>query len=728
MKDGFILKLSERELNMRIKTIELYNFGSYVGENRFNFEAATAHERVVVIGGKNGAGKTTLFTAIQVGLYGNHAFGFKANSKKYLSEIYNLINSQVRIDERESAYLEISFQQIDNTDLFDYRIRRSWTWIQNEILEELSVWRNNIQLEGDELLNFQNYLIHLIPPELLKLYFFDGEKIADSFFSEKEINIRDALMVLSGNDTFDILHEQVKRVLRASEKIDGNIAQEYMDAKNEVETLYHEVSSLQGDIDRWQEKIDELNAEIKRHKNEYINCGGVTLEEWTSLHNQLKIEEEKREKLNLQKKAFATETLPFIMLLDAVKKIPHQLDVEKKYQTHLALRGVLDGQAFIDVLVNALTKIDSIHAKNNANLLHKQITDFLLDKKWDSFVPLFALSNDEEGLVLSIISRIMDFDPTTFAKHQKLINASLNLSKKIRTKLQTSSIEHFGSYIQTLTAMEEDLKIAHIKKDHGHEILLLKQLELEQKEAKLKSLKRTFEDMLKAQSVSTVSGKVLLLLEELQSLLYSDLIKHVEYGLNVKFRELIRKEDFFSKIIIDENFTVHILRDENVGKTDILALLRSNNYTIATNVLGPIAIKKLQDKFKAYTVAELRKAISSSPQERLLLPIEINKNRLSSGEKQIFVMSLYWSMMSQSKSELPFIIDTPFARIDAQHRANITEYFFKKLSGQLIILSTDEEVSSHHLEAMNNQIAHIYMIEYGADKRTYIQKNQYFEV
>ena len=28
----------------------------------------------------------------------------------------------------------------------------------------------------------------------------------------------------------------------------------------------------------------------------------------------------------------------------------------------------------------------------------------------------------------------------------------------------------------------------------------------------------------------------------------------------------------------------------------------------------------------------------------------------SSGEKQIFVMSMYWAMMNQSKSELPFII------------------------------------------------------------------------
>ena len=98
---------------MRIKNIELHNFGSYSGHNSFNFKADIPEERVVVIGGKNGAGKTTLFTAVQVCLYGNFAFGFKTAGKRYLSEIYNLINNQVRIDENGSAFVEIGFQQVD---------------------------------------------------------------------------------------------------------------------------------------------------------------------------------------------------------------------------------------------------------------------------------------------------------------------------------------------------------------------------------------------------------------------------------------------------------------------------------------------------------------------------------------------------------------------------------------------------------------------------------------
>ena len=51
---------------MRIESIELLNFGSYEGLNRFDFTAGAPEKRIVIIGGKNGAGKTTLFSALQI--------------------------------------------------------------------------------------------------------------------------------------------------------------------------------------------------------------------------------------------------------------------------------------------------------------------------------------------------------------------------------------------------------------------------------------------------------------------------------------------------------------------------------------------------------------------------------------------------------------------------------------------------------------------------------------
>ena len=535
-------------------------------------------------------------------------------------------------------------------------------------------------------------------------------------------------MVLSGNDTFDILHDQVKRVLKNSENAQSGVAQEYLSAQAEIEEERQQVQLLLQEIDAIQETIEEATSEIERHKKEYADHGGITIDEWTELHNKLKAEEEKRERLNWQRKASATDSLPFVILSDLVRQVLPQLQDEKEHQTYQALKMSLENDAFSAVLENAVRAIGSQHVCKDAQDLFASISNYLLDKKWEEFVPLFGLSSDEEGQVQSVISRVNTFDPRIFARSQKRISTSLEKTKEIRSRLQSSSIENVESYMQTLSVLEEDLKIAELKKAHTEELLLIRQTDLDVKEKKLRGLKKAFEEQLKVNSVSTISGKALLLLEELQDSLYSNLIQQVETDLNRKFGELIRKKNFFSRIFIDKTFAVHILRNEKIATTDLLSLLRTGNYSVATNVLGENAVTTLQTRYNTNSVAELRKALSNESAGRLLLPVEISKDRLSSGEKQIFVMSLYWAMMNQSKNELPFIIDTPFARIDAEHRANITEFFFKRLAGQLLILSTDEELSSNHLDAMRSQISHVYMLEYGQDKRTHIRENQYFEV
>lgn len=712
---------------MRIKNITLHNFGSYRGNNQFHFEVNRLGKRVVVIGGKNGAGKTTLFTAIQVCLYGNFAFGFKTSGKRYLAEIYDLINDQVRIEKNASAFVEIDFEQVDNTDLFNYTIRRTWTWPQNTICENLAVWKNGCRLEEEELLNFQNYLIHLIPPDLLKLYFFDGEKIADYFLSSKEVNIRDALMVLSGNDTFDILHDQVRRVLKGTEGTQNGSAQEYLSACAEVDEKRQEVDVLQQEFVQIKERIEEIGVEIEQEERNYEDRGGVTIDKWTELHDQLKTEEEKRERLNWQRKTYATDLLPFAMIPELVSGVLPQIQSEKEYQTDQALRRSLEKEEFAAVLEKALNSIDNHYTEKDSRGLLKSISDYLLDQKWEHFEPLFGLSSDEEGQVQSVLSRVSTFDSQVLARLQKRTNASLEKSKKIRNDLQNSSIEDVEGHMKTIAVLKEEKRVAELKCQHTKEFIELKETDLKQKVSRLNSLRRAFEEELKVNSVSDVSGKMLLLLEELQDTLYTNLIQQVESDLNRKFAELIRKKDFFSYVKIDRNFSVHILRETEIDRENLLSLLRSGGVSAATDALGETAVAALKERCHADSAAELRKAVSCE-NEKIVLPVEINKDQLSSGEKQIFVMSLYWAMMQQSKNELPFIIDTPFARIDTEHRANITEFFFKKLNGQLLILSTNEELSNHHLQAMSEQISHVYMLEYGLDKQTHIQENRYFEV
>lgn len=75
---------------MRIKKIELCNFGSYAGVCEFDLQA-NKKGNIVLIGGKNGAGKTTLFSGIKLCLYGNKAAGFENINAHYRKEVKKYI-------------------------------------------------------------------------------------------------------------------------------------------------------------------------------------------------------------------------------------------------------------------------------------------------------------------------------------------------------------------------------------------------------------------------------------------------------------------------------------------------------------------------------------------------------------------------------------------------------------------------------------------------------------
>ena len=713
---------------MRINEIKLYNFGSYEGESNFDFSTDRAEERVVVIGGKNGAGKTTLFTAIQVCLYGNYTFGYKTAGRLYLKEIYNLINSKVRLDENANAYVEITFNHVDNSELIEYVIRREWCWPKNELKENCVVYKKGNLLTNEEIGNFQNYLLHLIPPDMLKLYFFDGEKIADYFMSSNEVNIHDALMILSGNDTFDILYENVKRVLNISENVQVTAAREYLESKQLTEDMVIKYHSLENEIDFHTREIEKLLTNVEEYKRAYADNGGITLDEWKELQDSLKEEEEKREHLNWNNKVAATNILPFLIIPDLLSKVIPQIDKENEFATYIALKSSLESASFDQMLKDAMRQTSSKTPLKDSSIILDNIRSYLLNEKWNEFKVIFDLSKDEEAAVQAGIGRVTSFNKNIFKQNRSRINKSIERSKELRKQLQNSNIENFQDYIQGLFALEEKISILKTKKEFLAESLEQSKQELAVREGKLSSLKKTFEEQLKKQSVSAISGRVLLLLEELQKYLHESIIKQVEKDINEKFEQLIRKKDFFSRITVENDFSVHILRNQAVAKADLLSLLRGSGLSLAIGALGKAAIDELQTILEVETAPQLRKRLKESMYNEYVLPVEVDKNRLSSGEKQIFVMALYWAMMNQSKNDLPFIIDTPFARIDTEHRSNITNQFFIKLSGQLMILSTDEELSGTHLEDMKEQISHVYMLEYGDDKATHIQSNKYFEV
>ena len=136
------------------------------------------------------------------------------------------------------------------------------------------------------------------------------------------------------------------------------------------------------------------------------------------------------------------------------------------------------------------------------------------------------------------------------------------------------------------------------------------------------------------------------------------------------------------------------------------------------------------DLFKLYNIenkSELLNAIKTDTQSSFLtLRTKVDINGFSSGEKQIYILCLYWALLKASDIEIPFIIDTPYARIDETHRNNITSEYLSTISDQVIILSTNTEIDEKAYREIKPKLNGEYLIEYDDKNRKTIQREGYF--
>lgn len=238
---------------------------------------------------------------------------------------------------------------------------------------------------------------------------------------------------------------------------------------------------------------------------------------------------------------------------------------------------------------------------------------------------------------------------------------------------------------------------------------------------------RLVEDLKKA-SISDISAKAIVMLDKLQGVLYQRQIKKVEDFFRTEIRKLMRKTHFIDDIRIDSNFNTHIYRTEEFSPTKLVESIMAVPGDHVYEVIGEASMRELQHLAQTDTISGIITYCKAQQTNPIMLPVEIDKSSLSNGEKQIFIMALYHSLVQLCNYEIPFVIDTPFARIDTEHRRNISLHFFSELKGQVFILSTNEEINSDHIAIMKDHISKTYMLENNGSQKTEVLTDSYFEV
>jgi DNA sulfur modification protein DndD len=85
---------------------------------------------------------------------------------------------------------------------------------------------------------------------------------------------------------------------------------------------------------------------------------------------------------------------------------------------------------------------------------------------------------------------------------------------------------------------------------------------------------------------------------------------------------------------------------------------------------------------------------------------------LSAGERQLLAVSLLWGLARASGRLMPTLIDTPLGRLDSTHRMHLVERYFPFASHQVVLLSTDEEITGSYLETLRPKIGRSYLLDY----------------
>ena len=102
------------------------------------------------------------------------------------------------------------------------------------------------------------------------------------------------------------------------------------------------------------------------------------------------------------------------------------------------------------------------------------------------------------------------------------------------------------------------------------------------------------------------------------------------------------------------------------------------------------------------------------------------KEVLSAGEKEVYAIAMLTALAKTSRKPLPFIIDTPLARLDSEHRTNLVDGFFPSASHQVLVFSTDTEIDRKYFEELRSHISKSYLLTYDESSQASVVSSGYF--
>ena len=543
-----------------------------------------------------------------------------------------------------------------------YAVRRSWDNARKTLKFETSVEKNGVY---DKALSdgWDMFVEELLPHAVAPFFFFDGEKIAEMAASDDDEKLRNSILALLGIDLVEKLIQDLQVVEERSQQ---------QIASGQYE---QELEQLNG-------QLKELKSQIEEKQQQYQK----QVEDATMLEQQLKNLEneytvlggnyaEQREQLKTRKQE----------LLDEQAQVRGEL---------LELAGSGLPLKMVEHLLEDIRQ----GAKKEAE--QQEVEVFA-----ESFPKLYRAYAGEKAM------------PDEFRNFYETITQQVEKNTRVYG-LDADTREH----LEDLTAiLEEEVKSAGKSLKHKQEL-----------DGKLESVENYL-------AIKVDDEKLQGILEEIRTLSgQKAVLEHENTRLQEETEYLTGRLELAEKNrkqllgrILEEQETI----DENTRITRYAQMQREilQQYKIRLQKMktGKLA-EQMTECFQNLSAKDgLIRKITIEPSNVEFhyynkYGKEVNKAGLSSGEKQLLVIAMLWALGICSESKFPLIIDTPLARLDSAHRASLIHNYFPKASEQVIILSTDEEITAADYEQLKGYVGKEFSLIYDEETMSSSVKTGYF--
>lgn len=718
---------------MIINNITLKNFRSYEDETTFSF-TPNGDKNIVLIGGENGAGKSTLFEAIKLCIYGPTTYGYLGNNYNYQTKLKNNINDNAFKNEDIESFIGLSLSFKEGTELKNYYLKRIWRYENHKLNEEFKVFLNDEELSEDDKLYFDKYLKSVLPPSLFDFFFFDGEELSDFFVGKSSSsNLKEAVLELFNYDTFDVLKKQLLSYQRTNSKSNKSLEEaqaKYDEVSAEMAEIKDDIKELEDIIINNKAILDDLYIRKQVAEDAFRNSGGIFEKERALLNSEINKLESERSQINQQIKDFCNDTLPFLILPKLLKQTKKQVEEEDSLFSFNSIREKLSGNVIESTLIKHLPKNNNINYDEIALTLLNEM--FEVDKMNDMY-NILELSNEDKNsinfTINNVLSKSKELKLDILSKFTRLKEISLTL-KTLREKLNsTVSGDLLNSYLETSTLLDREISETENITASSKAKLEEKNNQLHLKDYHLTRAKNELTSLLQNNNVLEMSTSIITYLDKLLKNITRDKIDSIENEFINIFGNIIRKDNYVNSIVIDDSFNSTLYINKDYDTNEILNILTNLGFKGTEKKYGS---KFVEDLFNYFDVSDYKSLTKKLEQivlvEYISLSSKVNINDFSKGEKQIYILCLIWAIIKSSGVEIPFIIDTPYARIDETHRNALSTAYLPNISKQVIILSTNKEIDSELYKVVKPYVCNEYLLLYNTNLRKTEVKNGYFEV